>query len=96
MADMSILYSSFERHVLLNLGGLWMQQLLLAHCCPVTFLYCSFDIVSSPFHRMELFCAWKHSMKFLLIYNIFYSMWYAEHFMNNEYLQTDGIDGREC
>ncbi len=32
---------------------------------------------------------------FLLIY-IFYSMWYAEHFMNNEYRQTDGIDGREC
>ncbi len=23
-------------------------------------------------------------------------MWYAEHFMNNEYRQTDGIDGREC
>lgn len=35
-------------------------------------------------------------MKFLLIYNIFYSMWYAEHVMNNEYLQTDGIEGREC
>lgn len=34
-------------------------------------------------------------MKFLLIYNIFYKMWYAEHVMNHEYLQTDAIGGRE-
>lgn len=32
-------------------------------------------------------------MKFL-IYIIFYSMWYAEHVMNHEYLQTDGIGGK--
>lgn len=42
-------------------------------------MYCSFNVVSSLFHRMEFcFCAWKDSMKFL-IFNIFYSMWYAEH-----------------
>lgn len=33
-------------------------------------------------------------MKFLLIYNIFFNTWYAEHVMNHEYLQTDGIGGR--
>lgn len=93
----NVLYSHVERDVLLNLGGLWRQQLFLAHCCPVTFMYCSSDVVSSPFYRMEfLFSAWKNSMKFLLIYNIFYSMWYAEHVMSNEYLQTDGIEGRVC